>query len=708
MKSYLMMLCALMFLSACIENPVYESCSGTRDRIDNIEVCIFEKSIIETGFSCPAEFSHQFSTETQVICADGPLSQESIDSYAVELPKLEVDSTQLVFDTIALNDTDVTSVLITNSGNGPLNVFSLKLVENTKDDEGGVEFSKGDDWVESFVLQQNETREISVQYTPKDTDPDEGFLEILSNDPNNPSLQLDILSQGLDARVFSNPKISFLNVPPVIDVTRNKSWHLSSIKNVGKAPLKISDIYISPSESEFSITFPISDEINSDPEEDKEDWPATLEANEEVPIRVYFNPDTPNPTEADLHIISNDTNTPDYTVALVGNSDDVCLEVVTGEDEIDFVEGGIGFANNKTVTIKNCSQNKNLKVSNLGVCTKIDATTCDPTAVFSLKDPLPVGIDSAGGFEVGPQDTVSFVAIYTPTDSSVSEGLLSFNSDDPSKESVVIPLRGEVNNGCPQAITDAIIRDDNQYETTIATFPLQWIEFRGSGSMGRDGRTVDRYEWTIVSQPLDSTSRLSSTSIENPELFLDLAGEYMIELKVYDNEGNASCGDQSLIRIIATPDQDISIQLTWDTPADPDDTDQSGTDLDLHYLHPNGNWNNIPYDIFFNNPIADWGISPDATDDPSLAIDDVNGDGPETINHDKPQNDITYSVGVYYYADHSFGPSYATVRIYIDGVNRFEALDQLMTGTGAFWYVATISWPSRQISAVNQVRTGFP
>ncbi len=657
-----------------------------------------------TGDKCiDDETGLEVEPENNDKCKDSDLCSE-------DLPKLETDVTQLVFSTVAIDQTDLTSVLIINSGKGDLKVTGLKLIENTKDDEGGVEFSKGDDWVESFVLKQDETKEITVKYTPKDTNPDNGFLEIISNDTKNGNLQLEILSQSLDARVFSNPTISFPRVPPVNEMTRNKSWRLSSIQNVGEAPLKIEDIIISPNESDFSITFPTSDDINSNPADDEKNWPAAaLKANEKFPIRVYFNPDTPDPTEAELHILSNDPNSPDYTVALVGNSDDVCLEVVTGADEINFGEGGIGFANNKTVTIKNCSQSKNLSISNLGLCTKIDDGSCDPSsAIFTLKDPLPAGIDVAEGFVVGPQDTVSFVAIYTPIDLSVSEGSLSLNSDDPSKGTVVIPLKGKgTNNACPQAKSDAKIRDTNRYQTTIATIPLKYIEFRGSGSTDADG-TVARYEWTVVSQPIDSTSRLSSTSVENPELFLDLAGEYVVELKVYDDKGTASCGDQSLIRIVATPDEDISIQLAWETPADPDDTDANGTDIDLHYLHPNGSWNRSPFDIFFNNKSADWGITADASDDPSLDIDDVNGAGPENVNHDNPQNDITYSVGVYYYTDNDFGPSYATVRIFIGGVSQFEALDQFLPGTGAFWYVATISWPSRQISPVNQLRTGFP
>ena len=51
----------------------------------------------------------------------------------------------------------------------------------------------------------------------------------------------------------------------------------------------------------------------------------------------------------------------------------------------------------------------------------------------------------------------------------------------------------------------------------------------------------------------------------------------------------------------------LAVQLTWHTPADPDETDNFGSDLDLHFLHPNGDWWDIPWDIHWMNLHPDWG-----------------------------------------------------------------------------------------------------
>ena len=93
--------------------------------------------------------------------------------------------------------------------------------------------------------------------------------------------------------------------------------------------------------------------------------------------------------------------------------------------------------------------------------------------------------------------------------------------------------------------------------------------------------------------------------------FVDLAGTYEIELRVTDVGGltapSESCPDPvARVFINANPDEDIHIQLVWDTPGDDDQTDASGSDVDLHFLHPRGNdWFRAgggDYDCYFANP----------------------------------------------------------------------------------------------------------
>ena len=137
-------------------------------------------------------------------------------------------------------------------------------------------------------------------------------------------------------------------------------------------------------------------------------------------------------------------------------------------------------------------------------------------------------------------------------------------------------------------------------------------------------------------------------------------GEYVIELRVTDsfNESSDVCPEPvARLRIISEPQEDIHLQLVWNTPLDPDQRDLQGADVDLHFLHPAGTrWFGGlqgKYDCYFENTSPDWGIEFNQEDDPSLDIDDTNGAGPENINLNNPQNTDEiggpYRVGVHYY-----------------------------------------------------------
>lgn len=619
---------------------------------------------------------------------------------AVDPGVILVDPAEVVFAQVDLLKTDVQTLTISNNGDGTLIISNIQLVEETLDDGGGSEISEGANWQRTATLEQDEILELDLKYTPRDTSLDNGYIEITSNDPENGNLRVPIRSGDLAPRVFSRPVVSFGRVPPVTDATRDMTWQLTEVSNVGQSPLTISRMEISPKSSDFRIVYPTDDTLEND--QNDPGFPLNLGPTETIPARIYFNPTTPDGSAAELFIYSDDPESPTYKVDLVGNSGEPCIEVITGEDEINFGEGGIGFANNKTITVRNCSTGE-LELSGVEVCTD-EGEECTTNAIFQIKEnSLPTLPDVIPGGE-----TRSFVVVYTPIDETVSTGVLTILSDDPSKPKLEIPMTAKgTDNQCPTAVAEAKLTETDRYQTVINTIPLKSVQFRGSNSTDADG-SIERYVWTIVSQPPNSTARLEPTGeIQDPTLFLDLAGDYVVELVAYDDQGTASCGEQALVTIRATPDEDIHIQLVWNTPADQDQTDTEGTDLDLHLLHPLGTWNNEPWDIFYENRTGEWGaLGPQ--DDPSLDADDTDGAGPENINLNNPEAGVSYSVGVYYFNAYAFGVSYATVRIFIQGRQRFENKDVFLPSTGTFWKVATIEWPSARIFAVDQQFDDFP
>jgi hypothetical protein len=145
------------------------------------------------------------------------------------------------------------------------------------------------------------------------------------------------------------------------------------------------------------------------------------------------------------------------------------------------------------------------------------------------------------------------------------------------------------------------------------------------------------------------------------------------------------------------------VELTWTNPEDPDETDNVGSDVDIHVLKMGpGKWFEAPYDVYFRNPDGLWG-----QENPSLDIDDRDGLGPENVQMDDPANCEWYAIGVHYYRQF-FGTAYVTVRVYINTNLVFEKVNTPMTRGGQFWDVARIHWDSGQVYEVDNVLEAAP
>ena len=164
------------------------------------------------------------------------------------------------------------------------------------------------------------------------------------------------------------------------------------------------------------------------------------------------------------------------------------------------------------------------------------------------------------------------------------------------------------------------------------------------------------------------------------------------------------------VEINALPGEGIVAVMTWDTPADPDQSDSglnAGSDIDTHLLHPRGSWNNSPWDCYWLNIQPNWGAPGRSDDDPSLWIDDTDGGGPEVIHLQHPE-DLTYQLGAYYFSDHGFGPSFLTLLLYLDGEPALELGPVELEQTGIFWHAVAIDWTQREVIIVDELSEGIP
>jgi hypothetical protein len=230
------------------------------------------------------------------------------------------------------------------------------------------------------------------------------------------------------------------------------------------------------------------------------------------------------------------------------------------------------------------------------------------------------------------------------------------------------------------------------------------VHLFGDQSFVPCGGEIAKYEWS-VHQPKGSVSLLiPSATFPNPTFEVNVAGTYTFKLTPYDGNGTPSClPAEQTVEVI--PFSAVHVELTWQTHGDPDESDEgpeAGSDLDLHLLHPNATgpdldndgkqdgWLNVPWDCYWCNKKPDWGAA--------MTREDTDGAGPEIILLQQAEN-LTYRVGVHYWDDHGFGPSFATVRVYVYGVLAFEWADVELHNHD-MWEVATIEWPSGAVTQV--------
>ncbi len=613
--------------------------------------------------------------------------------------RLDVVPSPVIFSEVDLGATSTIPVTIANlSTDGTIRIDGVRLIEDTLDDPAGNELVRGTEWFSSATLGPGESRILEVVYQPNDQQTDSGRIEldVVGDDTISGVYTINIETAGLAPNISTPNIVRFSRVAPVTPETIDGAYRTIEVQNIGAAPLAIESILLTGS-PDFKIRF-YEENPGMEAVDGSEAFPTELAPGGSFFYRVYFNPDDPLPSKAEISFFTNDPEKEIYVVEVEGNSDSPCLEF-SNEDELNFGQGGIGYANTKTVTIRNCGQSAKLQVSDISI-------TDDGDGVFAIKeDTLPQEFIDNGMVELAAGDRINFVVTYTPIDETQSVGELYIESNDNSKSQLRVPIIGRgTDNVCPTAIAQGSI-DGGQPRTDIATIPQTTIQLDGTQSIDPDG-SISRYEWSLISQPAGSDGvRLFPTNdVANPTIRVDVAGIYVIELTVFDDGGVASCGDPARVTITALPTDDVHIQLVWKTPLDQNLNDDSGTDLDLHFLHPRGQWNQAPYDIFWDNPTADWPAG-----DPRLDLDDTNGAGPENINMSGLQADsLVYAIGVYYYDNGSFGPSYATVRVYVRGQLTFEYEDVFIADRQDFWYVANLAWPSGQVSAVDRFQDGFP
>ncbi len=228
--------------------------------------------------------------------------------------------------------------------------------------------------------------------------------------------------------------------------------------------------------------------------------------------------------------------------------------------------------------------------------------------------------------------------------------------------------------------------------------PLSFAQLDGQFSYDPGGGTIVDYQWTLTQKPAESHAVIFPGNSARPVLEPDVAGSYVCELTVQNNDGKwDSSPDQMTVE--ARPIDGFYVELTWNT---------AGTDLDLHIIEDPAPLWDANLDCNFCNRAPEWGLTGEL-DNPKLLHDEQDGYGPETTAIQAP-SDGDYRIAVQYFGTYGAPmeciggcpPTVATVKLFLDGVET-NAWSRSLTKAGDVWEVSKIAWPTKIVTATNTV-----
>lgn len=624
------------------------------------------------------------------------------------------------FGNVVIGETANQSLTLINDGDTDIRLTNLTLSDDPTVDGDHEVFELVNPWDEALTIEPGEQFELDVEYTPQAPEPYNARITFNTNISDQGRITVDVRATTPAPELLAPDTVVFDRTP-----AGSTEWRLVRLENIGTAPLEITNIVLGGfNEADFDLAFPTPVSEIDDPDEslegqdvggeayDRDEPQTTVAPGGSAWVRVYFT--APDESFKSTEIVISG-NVPQRRIAVGANSDAACLELVGGD--IDFGLASIDNTTQQTVTLRNCSRLSETVVTGLeigDVDGDGDFQASDDTRFGIVNASLPTDLAEGGSHILDPQATMSFLLTYSPLNEEINTGVLAASSTDEASP-LLAEITGEgANLECPVADARASIAESGIWtDSFLPAVPLDEIDFDGSDSFDPDNTQVT-YEWSLVDWPMNSTAQIQDADTANAYLRVDIAGRFVVQLTVYDGAGIASC-DPAEIVIEVEPESAIHVELTWDVPASATGT---GTDLDLHYLHPAGQWSTEPYGVYWANRNPEW----DDGSEISLDIDDFTGENPENINHDNPDPNYDYSVGVYYFAD---GPGYgatdARVRIFFHD-SLVVDLDQRLhnggpsSGTGDFWHVADIGVIPPNTPSINELQvidhlyenTGFP
>jgi hypothetical protein len=608
---------------------------------------------------------------------------------------IEVNPTSLALGSVPVGEVVERFVEVRNTGNAVLSVSSIAISEGQRADLALTRvLSTGCDGTvrpegDALSINTQDCARFVVRWAPASPGPLAAKVRIASDAQNAGDLFIDLTGLAvvpalkacvlLDGDVLdedlctdftvSPPKIPTIDFGPA--PLGSKVVRKLRLMNEGQGPLQVRGVDVD--------TIPELEEYLS---LQGGAFTDVLGPGDAVDLSVDFIPQGEAAVTGVLVVPNNDPRLPNLEIPLVGKANGPKLCVLP-EGGIDFGSVPVGTTRELSLSLENCGE--------------VPYALTDLT--FGEEDnaqqdyQLAAGAMPATPYEFAPGARLEIPLTYAPTTAN-REDKASFGiATQHQRGSIPVTGRGAPG-ACSVANTPtARIRVTDQTGAAVTTVdPLTTVLLDGSSSSSPRGGTL-AYQWRLVSQPANGTVGIPPASASRKSLFVELAGDYVVELVVRDSYNCQS--PPATVTVKGQPEGKLHIQLTWP---------QSHGDLDLHFVGPGGAYYASPGDVYYANPNPDWGRSNgvlsdgNGANDATLDIDDIWGNGPENLNHNLPF-DGTFRVVVNHYCSReptgfgyssvSSGAVDATIKIYVNGTEQYR---QVLSMTQRDkWEAATVT-----------------
>ncbi len=242
--------------------------------------------------------------------------------------------------------------------------------------------------------------------------------------------------QDITLTKVQNPEPEIVILPEIIDFGNIRSGEETGVEeltivNAGDEVLLLSPLNLIAGNDRFSIDH-----------DETEDW--ELQPGEGIQVDVYYEPQTFESNGGLIEVVSNDDETPQIEVPILGKGDAPVMTV--GPSEFDYGTISMGCDNEERITIRN---DGNLPLT-------IDSVTQMVTQPVDIL--MEFGSLPSPPWLLDPNQEIDFLVSYIPTDTGSDESYIVVRGDDPLTPEVEVEQVGE--GVFEQVITQEFIQEE--------------------------------------------------------------------------------------------------------------------------------------------------------------------------------------------------------------------------------------------------------